>query len=407
MMNPGTFQAPEDLKRWGTLALGIGGAATFVWAIGTYMNVEQGLRSWLLGFIFWGGIAIGSLGLLMLQYLTGGAWGVVSRRIFEAGSKTLLLVALLFLPIMIGVRSLYEFTHLPADDHVMVHRGWYMDWRWWIARTVVYFVLLGIMTYLLNKWSEQQDRSEGVAAANGLLARASRFSGPTMVVYALVVTFAVVDWVMILDPHWFSTIFGLLFVIGWALSCLSFTIALLASLYDKAPLNRVLGKRHFHDLGKLMLAMVMVWAYFNFSQFLIIWSGNIPEETTWYIRRMHGGWGVIGVALVILHFAFPFLVLLMQDFKRKARMLAILALFILTMRIFDIYYLIGPSDRLNKEMGIDPANFVSSFSWLDIVAPIAVGGIWLWYFFGQLTKRPLVPINDPYLENAIHHGRGH
>lgn len=408
MTNPGTFQAPEDIKRWRTIALGIGGILSIVVLV-TALAVpdlrEQALRSWLLGFIFWGGIAIGSLGLLMLQYLTGGAWGVVSRRFFEAGSRTLVLVAIFFLPIVIGVKSLYEFTHLPADDHVMVHRGWYMDWRWWIARSVVYFVLLGIMTYLLNKWSAQQDQAKDVSAANGLLARSSRFCGPTLVVYSLVVTFAVVDWVMILDPHWFSTIFGLLFVIGWALSCLSFVIALLAALSDKPPLNRILGKRHFHDLGKLMLAMVMVWAYFNFSQFLIIWSGNIPEETTWYLRRMHGGWGVIGVGLVILHFAFPFLVLLMQDFKRKGRMLAMLALFILVMRIFDMYYMIGPSDRLTP--GIDPGNFAASWSWLDIVAPIGIGGIWLWYFFGQLIKMPLVPVNDPYLDNAIHHGRGH
>lgn len=403
MMNPDTFQAPEDLKRWRTLALGIGGIATLAWAVGTYLNVEQGLRSWLLGFIFWGGIAVGSLGLLMLQYLTGGAWGVVSRRFLEAGSRTLVLVAIFFLPIAIGVKSLYEFTHLPADDHVMAHRGWYMDWKWWIVRAAVYFILFGIIAYLLNKWSAQQDKAESLEEANGLLARASRFCGPTLVVYSLVVTFAVVDWVMMLDPHWFSTIFGLLFVIGWALSCLSFMIAILAALYDKPPLNRILGKRHFHDLGKLMLAMVMVWAYFNFSQFLIIWSGNIPEETTWYIRRMHGGWGVIGVGLVILHFAFPFLVLLMQDFKRQARMLAMLALFILTMRIVDMFYMIGPSDWITG--GIDPNTF--HVSWLDFVAPIGIGGIWLWHFFGQLMKRPLVPINDPYLDNAIHHGRGH
>jgi len=403
MMNPDTFQAPEDLKRWRTLALGIGGIATLAWAVGTYLNVEQGLRSWLLGFIFWGGIAIGSLGLLMLQYLTGGAWGVVSRRFLEAGSRTLLLVVIFFLPIVIGIYSLYEFTHLPADDHVMLHRGWYMKPGWWILRGFVYFAIFGIMTYLLNKWSAQQDKAGSLEEANGLLARASRFCGPTLVVYSLVVTFAVVDWVMMLDPHWFSTIFGLLFVIGWALSCLSFMIAILAALYDKPPLNRILGKRHFHDLGKLMLAMVMVWAYFNFSQFLIIWSGNIPEETTWYIRRMHGGWGVIGVGLVILHFAFPFLVLLMQDFKRQARMLAMLALFILAMRIVDMFYMIGPSDWITG--GIDPNTF--HVSWLDFVAPIGIGGIWLWYFFGQLMKRPLVPINDPYLDNAIHHGRGH
>lgn len=408
MMDPSTFQAPDDIKRWGKLALGIGGVAMLAWLVGSYINLEQGLRSWLLGFIFWGGIAVGSLGLLMLQYLTGGAWGVVSRRIFEAGTRTLPLVAILFIPIAAGVTHLYHFTHLdPATDKIIAHRGWYMEWKWWIVRAVVYFILFFIIKHFLLKWSDAQDKTSTVSEANGLLARASRFCGPTMVVYALVVTFAVVDWVMMLDPHWFSTIFGLLFVIGWGLSCISFTIALLAALSDKAPLNRVLGKRHFHDLGKLMLAMVMVWAYFNFSQFLIIWSGNIPEETPYYIRRMHGGWGVMGIVLVVLHFAFPFLTLLQQDFKRRAKGLALLAIFILTIRIVDMYYLIGPSDRVHSvaEGGVDPAVF--TLHWLDIAAPIAIGGIWLWFFFTRLASRPLVPVQDPYLENAINHGRGH
>lgn len=411
MAELGNFEAPEDIKRWRALALGIGGIFSIV-ALGAALAMpdlrEQALRSWLLGFIFWGGIGIGSLGLLMLQYLTGGAWGVVGRRFFEAGARTWPLIIILFVPIAIGVKSIYEFTHLSAaDDPVIAARGWYMDWRWWIVRAAVYLLILGGISAALNKWGANQDKAEGYEATNGWLAKSSRFCGPMLVVYALIVTFAVVDWVMVLDPHWFSTIWGLLFVVGWALSCLCFVIAVLAALSDKAPMNRVLGKRHFHDVGKLMLALVMVWAYFNFSQFLIIWSGNIPEETTWYIRRMHGGWGVIGVGLVILHFAFPFLVLLQQDFKRKAKWLAILAMGVLAMRIFDMYYMIGPSDRLTPGSTIDPASFMSSVSWLDLVAPIGIGGIWVWYFFGQLLKRPLVPINDPYLENAIHHGRGH
>jgi len=406
MANLDNFQAPEDIKRWRTLALGIGGIATLVWAVGTYLNVEQGLRSWLLGWIFWGGIGIGSLGLLMLQYLTGGAWGVVGRRFFEAGSRTLTLIIVLFIPIAAGLATgrLYEFTHLSkVDDPVMAHRGWYMEPGWWIGRSAIYFAIFLVLTYLLNKWSAEQDKTNDFESANGLLARASRFCGPTLVVYALVVTFAVVDWMLMLDPHFFSTMWGLLFVAGWALSCLCFMVTVLAALADKAPMNRILGKRHFHDFGKLMLALVMVWAYFNFSQFLIIWSGNIPEETTWYIRRMHGGWGVIGVGLVIFHFAFPFLVLLQQDFKRKWKWLSILAIFLLVARLLDMFYIIGPSDRM--QAGIDPMNFY--VNWLDFVAPIAVGGLWVWYFFGELLKRPIVPIKDPYLENAIHHGKGH
>jgi len=404
MFDRDSYQAPEDLNRLRTLSLGVGGIALIVWAIGCYFNTEQALRSWLLGFIFWAGIGIGSLGILMLQYLTGGAWGVVIRRIMEACSRTLPVIALLFLPIAVGITHLYEWTHLPHTDHIMEERGWFMTVESWILRSVIYFILFGVMGYLLNKWSAAQDRSADYEEASRWLELCSKFSGPTLVIYALVVTFAVVDWVMMLDPHWFSTIYGLLFVAGWALSCFCFSVVILAYLLDKGPMNRVLGRRHFHDLGKLMLALVMVWAYFNFSQFLIIWSGNIPEETGWYLTRMGGGWGIIAWILILFHFAFPFLVLLKQDLKRHEKRLAAVAIFVLVMRLVDMFYLIGPNPRIDTH-GLAQGAFV--VSWLDFVAPIAVGGIWLWYFFGQLMKRPLVPIMDPFLGPAIEHGKEH
>src|SRR5215204_4364993 len=260
------------------------------------------------------------------------------------------------------------------------------------------------MAYLLNKWSANQDKSNSLGEAAGWLGRSTAFSGPTMVIYALVVTFAAVDWVMTLEPHWFSTMFGLLFVAGWALSCICFGVIVLAFLHDKVPMNRVLGRRHFHDLGKLMLALVMVWAYFNFSQYLIIYSGNIPEETVWFIKRSTGGWGWMAWALILFHFAVPFLILLQQDLKRRPVRLAAVAIFILFMRLVDMFFLIGPSPRIAEHGGTHGAFIIS---WMDIVAPIAVGGIWVWYFLGELMKRPLVPPMDPFLENAIEHGHGH
>jgi hypothetical protein len=400
------YQTPAEVNRLRTLALGVGGIALIVWIVGVFFNTEQALRSWLLGFIFWGGIGIGSIGVLMLQYMTGGAWGVVIRRIMEASSRTLPILVLLFVPLAIGVatHSIYEWTHLPHTDHAIEARGIYLLPWTWILRSALYFIIFGVMVYFLNGWSKKQDETDSVEASRRVLEKASRFSGPTMVIFALTVTFAVVDWMMTLDPHWFSTMWGLLFVAGWALSCFCFGVAMLAWLSNYSPMNRVLGKRHFHDLGKLMLALTMVWAYFNFSQFLIIWSGNIPEETGWYLTRMKGGWGYIGIALIVFHFAFPFLVLLQQDFKRRARWLATLAIFILLMRLVDMFYLIGPSYRVMPD-GMAQGTFY--ISWLDFVAPIAVGGIWLWWFFGELLKRPLVPAKDPYFEEAVEHGRGH
>ena len=401
-----SYHAPADISRLRTLALGLGGIALIIWAIGLYFNPEQALRSWLLGFIFWGGIALGSLGVLMLQYLTGGAWGVVIRRILEASTRTLPLVILFFVPLAIGVwtRTFYEWTHLPFTDPVMAQRGLFMTPWAWVLRSVIYFILFGIMVYLLNRWSVEQDATDTVEGSRLVLEKASRFSGPTMVIYCLTVTFAAVDWMLTLDAHWFSTIWGLLFVAGWALSCFCFVIAVLAYLADKSPMASVLGGRHFHDIGKLILALVMVWAYFNFSQFLIIWSGNLPEETVWMLTRMKGGWGYIGVALIVFHFAFPFLVLLQQDFKRRARWIATLAVFILIMRLLDMFFMIGPTNRVTPN-GIAPGSFY--VSWMDLAAPIAVGGIWLWYFFGQLMKRPMAPVKDPYFEGAVAHGHGH
>jgi hypothetical protein len=400
------FAAPAEIGRFRTLALGIGGISLIIWAVGAYFNTEQALRSWLLGFIFWGGIGLGCLGVLMLQYLTGGAWGVVIRRILEAGTRTLPVIALMFIPLAIGVytRTFYEWTHLPPTDHVMVQRGIYMAPWFWIVRSVIYFLIFGVMIYLLNGWSWKQESTTSVEDSRLVLEKASRFSGPSMVIYCIIVTLATVDWVLTLEAHWFSTIWGLLFVAGWALSCFCFVVAILAFLYERSPMDRVVGKRHFHDLGKLMLALVMVWAYFNFSQYLIIWSGNIPEETGWFLKRMSGGWGYLGLALIVFHFAFPFLVLLQQDFKRRAKWIAGLAIFILVMRIADMFYLIGPSNRVSPG-AIEQGSFY--VSWLDIVAPIAVGGIWLWWFFGELMKRPLVPVKDPYFEGAVHHGKGH
>jgi hypothetical protein len=315
-------------------------------------------------------------------------------------------IVLMFVPLAVGVltHSVYEWTHLPPTDHAIEARGIYLlPWSW-VARSIFYFILFGVMTYLLNDWSARQDRTDNYEDAATLLARMSRFSGPAMVFFALTVTFAAVDWTLTLDPHFFSTIWGLLFVIGWALSGLSFAVTVLAYLSDKVPMDNVVGKRHFHDIGKLMLAMVMVWAYFNLSQWLIIWSGNIPEETEWYLTRMVGGWFWVGVALILFHFAFPFLILLQQDFKRRPKLLASLAIFILFMRIVDMYFLIGPTPRIDTH-GAPQAAFV--LSWLDFVAPIAVGGIWLWYFFGQLRARPLVPAMDPFYDRAVNHGKGH
>ena len=296
-----TYKAPEAIYSWQKIALGVGGIATLGWLLAFFTTSDlvlkqQLLRGWLLGFIFWAGIGIGGLGILHLQYLTGGAWGVVIRRVVEACSKTIIILGILFVPIAWGViGELFEWSHLKAlgTDKIIELRGWYMEPAWWVARAFVYFALLWAMTWFLNTQSEKQDATDNYEDSAKYLGAATAFSGPSIIFYVLIITFLSVDWMMMLEPHWFSTMFGFLFVAGWALSCFCFSVAILAYFSDKPPLDRVLGKRHFHDIGKLMLALVMVWAYFNFSQYLIIYSGNLTEETPYYIVRSKGGWGAM------------------------------------------------------------------------------------------------------------------
>lgn len=406
MVEGSDYQAPAELSRWRNLALGVGGICALIIllvAIAVPDQREIALRAWLLGFMFSCSLGVGGLGILILQYLTGGAWGVVIRRVVEACSRTIFpVLPILFIPIALGVTNLYEWSHLP-NDPVIQHRGWYLTWGGFVGRAVVYFALWAVMQYLLNGWSAKQDKSADYEESAKWLGTATAFCGPTMVIFVLVVSFATIDWTMTLDPHWFSTMWGFLYVAGWSLSCFSFAVVILAYLSDKAPMNRVLGKRHFHDIGKLMLALVMVWAYFNFSQFLIIWSGNIPEETVWYLARMEHGWGWIGLILILFHFAFPYLVLLSRDIKRNAKYLAMMAAFILFLRIIDVFYHIAPSPSTT---GAESLHF-NAFWILYLLGPLAVGGIWLSFFFRELASRPLVPIKDPFLENAIEHGKGH
>jgi hypothetical protein len=400
------FTAPiEDISRLQIFALGAGVIGLIALLVGAFLgdetSKEQALRGWLIGFVFWGGIGIGSVGILTLQYLTGGSWGLVIRRILEAGTRTLPLVALMFAPIFLGASLLYEWTHV-GNDKVLIWKAPYLNPTLFLIRAIIYFAFWSAVAYFYNKWSHQQD--QGGDNWN-VLDKAGRIAGPTMVFFALAVSFAAIDWVMSLDPHWFSTIFGLLYLCGWGLSTFSFVIALSAWLATKEPMNRVLGAPHFHDLGKLTLALVMVWAYFNFSQYLIIWSGNLPEETPWFIRRQHGGWGIVGLILVLFHFAFPFLLLLSRDLKRNARYLSWVAIFVLIMRIVDLFWQIAPNKLVTEHSEGLHTEF--SLNWMYFAGLIGVGGIWLWYFFHELKKYPLMPPNDPYLEKAIEAGIEH
>jgi hypothetical protein len=373
------------------LIIGVIGIAAGV--LGAFTNRDQFFQSWLIGFLFCLGLTLGSLGLLMLQHLSGGQWGMVGRRVFEAASRTVPLLVLFFLPILFVLPTLFLWARpeAVAGDRILQAKAPYLNPTFFMIRAAIYFAFWGICAWLLTKWSAAQDRGEESLDPAGMV-RFRTLSAPGLLVLVLTITFATTDWVMSLDPHWFSTIFGLMFVSGFGLSAFALTIAVLAAVGPVGALAGRLTPRHFHDLGKLLLAFTMLWAYLNFSQFLIIWSGNLPEEIPWYIERMRGGWGVIAIALVIGHFALPFLLLLSQDIKMN-RWLPRVAIFILVMRLVDTIWLVAPTF----------AHHGFPIHWMDVVIPAGLVGIWLFTFARYLRSRPLMPLNDPFLKEAFAH----
>jgi hypothetical protein len=373
------------------LAIGVGGLV--VSAIGAFMDVDQFIRSWLIGFYFCLGLTLGSLALLMLQHLSGGQWGMVSRRIFEAASRNLPVVALFFLPILFRLPVLFEWARPEAVNNVIIHaKAGYLNTGFFIVRAVIYFAFWMLLMVLLNRWSAEQDRGQGTTPADSV--RFRTVSAPGILFLVLTVTFASVDWIMSLDAEWFSTIFGLLTIAGWGLNAFALAIIVLAILQRSGAAGEILKPRHFHDLGKLLLAFTMLWAYLSFSQFLIIWSGNLPEEIPWYVKRTTGSWGYVAIALVVGHFFLPFALLLSQDLKKRPAMLARVAGFIMVMRLVDVIWLVEPQFRPGTGFPIH---------WLDVTVPVGLIGIWMFLFARNLRSRALMPVNDPYFKEAFAH----
>jgi len=375
-------------------ALLLGGIGLVACAAGWWLNPLRFYQAYLTAWLFWSGLAVGSLALLMLQHLTGGAWGLMIRRPLEACLRTLPLLALFFVPLLFGLADLYPWARpeeVAASD-MLRHKAPYLNISFFVVRTALYLAIWTGLGWFLNRCSARQD-AEGNDA--GIMARFRVASGPGLVLLALTMTFASVDWIMSLEPHWYSTMFGALVLVGHVVGGLAFSIALVVALADVQPLASILQPRHFHDLGKLLLALVMVWAYFAFSQFLIIWAGNLPEEIPWYLSRLNGGWQWAALALLLFHFVVPFLMLLSRKLKRDPRRLGRVALLVLVMHLVDVYWLVNPAHGRS----------LADFHWLDVATLLGLGGIWLAVFVTQLRSRPLLPFNDPYLQEAMRHAR--
>ncbi len=366
------------------------------------LTTQQLFLSYLVGYQFWLSIGLGCLVILMLQHLTGGAWGLMIRRLLESSSRTLLLLAVLFVPIILGMPSLYTWIHPGAQaEHAPAGEQEaagppraYLNPTAYIIRTVIYFVIWLLLAFFLNRWSAQQEGRDPIAN----LERQRRFrllSGPGLVLYGATITFASVDWVMSLEPHWWSTIYPVLFATGQVLTAFAFAVAVLMLLADQPPFSAIVTPQRMRDLGSLLLAFVMFWAYMSISQFLLIWVGNLPEEIPWYLRRLRGGWQIVAVLLVLFHFTLPFLLLLSRDIKEDRKRLAVVAVGILVMRFVDIVWWIEPAY---------PHGGLFLFWLLDLAATATIGGIWMWVFVRQLVKMPLLPRQDPFWAEAISDG---
>jgi len=371
-----------------------------------FLRPDEFYRGYLLGFMCWLGVALGSMAILMIRHLTGGGWGMVIRRILGAAMRTLPLLAVLFIPLIIAVlqHRIYPWaiwTVSPdavKEPHIHEHlakNGFilssYLNSSGFIVRAIIYFAIWNVLSFLLSHWSRQTDRS----GAPDNTQKFKAVAGPGLILYGFTISFAAIDWVMSLDPSWISTIFGLIILIGEVLSAMCFAVVVERILVNYKPMSEMLRPDFVHDHGKWMLTFIMVWAYFSFSQWLIIWAGNLPGEITFYLKRLSFGWGWVGLFLALFHFAVPFAILLSRPFKRNIRKLVWLAIWLILMRWVDLFWIIEP-------------NFSKSFSVTiaDLVVPVAIGGIWLWFFFRNLASMPLLPAYDPsageVLEPAYH-----
>ena len=372
------FAPPAVIGTWRMRSLVVGGVFALASIVGFIVEPKQAIHSYLIAFMLVLGLSLGSMAWLMVWHLTGGSWGVPIRRILEAAVATLPLVIVAWIPLAIGVHANYSWS-TPGTHELSP----WLTTGGWVFRGIAYFAIWSVLAWFLLHWSHEQDNPPD--RAFGPLFRA--VSGVGLVVYAWTLTFAVVDWVMSLTPGWISTIYGLIFMVGQGLIAMCFVVIVTHWLRAHEPIGSLVRPQEFHDYGKLMLTFVMLWAYFNFSQWLIIWGGNIPDETNWFMARIQGDWGYIAFALIIGQFALPFCLLLSRSLKRDSGKLVKVALWLVVVRWLDLFWNVAPA--FSREH--------LHFSWLDAVLPIALAGLWLSFFFWNLVRRPMVVLHDPHV----------
>lgn len=371
------------LRRRGSICCGL---ALIACLVGAFLNMRQFFVSYLVAYTFWLGLSLGCLGVAMIHYLTGGNWGFVTRRILEAGFMTLPLMAVFFIPIFFGLHELYPWARPDAvhASEPLAQRRAYMNLPMFFVRAVLFIGVWLVMAFYLRKCSLEQDTTQEPAPT----IRMRALSGPGIVIYPLAATFAFVDWIMSVESEWHSTIFPLILLIGQILTALAFITLALAQFRHHSTFQNVLTRKHFHDLGNLLLAFVVFWTYVSFSQLLIIYSGNLPREIDWYLHRTAGGWKWVVGFLALFHFFIPFFLLLFRVMKQSVTRLAIIAGMIFCVHIVEVYWVIEPSYFPN---GVH-------VHWLDFAAVLGMGSAWFAVFARNLSRHNLLPQNDPRIE---------
>ena len=388
-MNPSLRQTIGRLQRFAG-SLGLAGLALAL--IGLLVFRLPFYHSYLFAYLFWFDVTLGCLLVAMLHHLTGGRWGFVTRRIYEAGFMTMPLMLFLFVPIFFGLDALYPWAGSavpPATGEVARHKQLYLTLPGFTLRALGYFAVWLTIAVLLRKWSLAQDHTSDP----GPTRRMRKLSGPGLVITALIITGANIDWVMSLEPKWYSTIFGVIIMSGQVLMAFVWSVFALAFVNRGAPDSPLATSLHFHQLGKLLLTFVMFWTYVSFSQLLIIWSGNLPHEISWYLHRIAGTWKWLIAAVVLFHFFLPFLLLLSREAKQHVRVLVALSAILFLAHAGYVYWLVAPS--------IHKTGF--RLTWIDLALFVGIGGVWIAVFLQALKRAALVPRNDPRMEMEVAH----
>lgn len=384
-----------ELRRLRPFALAIAVLGITLCALGYAFQREEFYPSYLTAYLYWLSLSLGCLGVAMIHGMTGGAWGLAIRRVIEAASGTLPLMALLFFPLWIGAPAIYPWADPTYISHhpVLLKKAGYLNLDGFYWRTIAYFVIWIVIAWSINRYSPNLDRDADSPRARAL----QKVSGLGFMAYGFSFTLAAVDWIMSLEPTWYSTMYGLALIAGHGTAGLSFAIALVTSLTAIRPWSRIVTPVRLNDLGNLLLAAVMFWAYCSFFQYLVIWSGNLPEENSWYVRRSQDGWQYFAISLIVLHFAVPFLLLLSRPLKRNPRRIRGIAILLLAMHFVDLYWIVTPG--FQREGGSHPR---FRLHWLDPAAFIAVGSVWLLIFAWSLSRRIQMPMFDPELQEGTH-----